>query len=301
MTKDATVHQHQHQHQQHHHHEHVDDIDWSTIAAELERGAEIDRQYLEAATGWLAELAPGATRVLDVGSGPGVISCLLAQAFPAAEVVAVDGSEALLERAAARAERAGVGDRVTTRQAELPAAFDELGAADLVWTSDVLHHLGDQQAALSQLAGLLRPGGLLAVAEGGLPPRFLPRDIGIGRPGLQARLDVARSDWFDGMRASLPDSTAVVEHWPAMLTRAGLSHVATRSFLTDLPAPADDTVREYLHDLLERQREQLVESLDATDVATVDALIDRDAPDGIMRRDDVYLLTASTVHVARTG
>ncbi|MGW2857144.1 hypothetical protein ACWDAZ_36405, partial [Streptomyces sp. NPDC001215] len=29
--------------------------------------------------------------------------------------------------------------------------------------------------------------------EGGLPARFLPRDIGIGRPGLQARLDAVES------------------------------------------------------------------------------------------------------------
>ncbi|MFF3001865.1 hypothetical protein ACFVTF_03530 [Kitasatospora sp. NPDC057940] len=29
-------------------------------------------------------------RVLDVGSGPGVVTCLLARTFPDAEVVAVD-------------------------------------------------------------------------------------------------------------------------------------------------------------------------------------------------------------------
>lgn len=56
------------------------------------------------------------------------------------------------------------------------------------------HHCADidQQGALNALAVLLKPGGLLAVAEGGLPMRFLPRDIAIGTPGLQARLDAVQ-------------------------------------------------------------------------------------------------------------
>src|SRR5690606_7902869 len=131
------------------------------------------------------ELAPARVeRVLDVGSGPGVMSCLLAETFPSAEVVAVDAGASLLDRVAARAGGRGLGGRVVTRQAELPDGLDDLGEADLVWSSHVLHHLGDQQQALTRLAARLRPGGLLALAEGGLPMRFLPRDIGFGRPGL---------------------------------------------------------------------------------------------------------------------
>lgn len=278
-----------------------EDLDWDELGAELERGAEVTESFLRGAAGWLADLASDVGRVLDAGSGPGVASCHLAGAFPAAEVVAVDGSADLLERAAARAEREGVADRVTTKVAELPAGLDDTDAADLVWTSHVVHHLGDQQAALARLASLVRPGGVLAVAEGGLPMRFLPRDIGIGRPGLAARLDVAREEWFAAMRASLPDATDVVEDWPAMLTACGLDHVATRTFLTDLPAPADDVVRAHLRDSLERQAEHFGDRLAADDRATVQRLVDRDAPDGILHRPDVYLLVANTVHVARAG
>lgn len=286
---------HQHQH-------HQEDLDWDELGAQLERGAELASPFLRGATGWLSELATGdVARVLDVGSGPGVGSCLLAQAFPAAEVVAVDGSANLLALAGARAVREGVADRLVTRQAELPDGFGDLGTADVAWTSHVLHHLGDQQQALARLAALLRPGGLLAVAEGGLPLRFLPRDIGLGRPGLQARLEVAREEWFTAMRASLPGAADIVEDWPAMLARSGLTHVATRSFLVDLPAPVDDAVREHVYGSLEHQREQFGDRLDADDHATVDRLLDRDAPDGLLRRPDVYLLDASTVHVARAG
>src|SRR5690606_40505854 len=102
------------------------------------------------------------------------------------------------------------------------------------------HHLGGQQAALTALASRLAPGGTLAVMEGGLPTRFLPRDIGFGRPGLQARLDVLQEEWFTQMRADLPGSVATTEHWPALLTAAGLHHTRTRSFLLHLPAPAPE-------------------------------------------------------------
>lgn len=283
------------------HAHHQEDLDWDELGAELERGAEVNESFLRGAAGWLADLASDVGRVLDVGSGPGVASCHLAKAFPAAEVVAVDGSTDLLERATARAAREGVADRVTAKVAELPAGLDDADAADLVWTSHVVHHLGDQQAALARLASLVRPGGLLAVAEGGLPMRFLPRDVGIGRPGLAARLDVAREEWFNAMRASMPDATDVVEDWPAMLAACGLDHVGTRTFLTDLPAPVDDVVREHLRDSLERQAEQFGDRLAADDRATVQRLVDRDTAEGILNRQDVFLLVANTVHVARAG
>lgn len=148
---------------------------------------------------------------------------------------------------------------------------------------------------LNGLAGVLRPGGLLAVAEGGLPMRFLPRDIGIGRPGLQARLDAAQEHWFETMRAELPGSTSVVEDWPAMLGRAGLAAVGRFTSLLDLSAPLGETGRAYLHSHLTLLREAMSESLDVEDRKTLDVLLDPGAPEGILRRPDAFLLSATTV------
>ncbi|WP_349307909.1 MULTISPECIES: hypothetical protein [unclassified Streptomyces] len=158
-----------------------------------------------------------------------------------------------------------------------------------------MHHLGDQQGALNALAGVLRPGGLLAVAEGGLPMRFLPRDIGIGRPGLQARLDAAQEHWFEIMRAEVPGSTTVVEDWPAMLSRAGLTRVGSITSLLDLPAPLGETARAFLHAQLTRLRATMSDSLDVEDRTTLDVLLDPAAPEGILRRPDAFLLSATTV------
>lgn len=280
--------------------------DWEALGTALEREAELHAPTTETAAAWLEELldtdtagTTAVSRVLDVGSGPGVMSCLLARRFPRAEVVAVDQAAGLLERARRRAAAQGLTDRLRTLRAQLPHDLAALGSAELIWTGHAVHHLGDQQAALDALAAHLRPGGLLAVAERGLPLRFLPRDIGMGRPGLQARLDAAVEEAYAQMRADLPGSTAVVEDWSAMLSRAGLVPTGTRTFLTDRPAPLAPEARDLLHSLLSRLDDQLSPHLDAQDRATLTRLLAEDSPAGILRRPDAFYLTATTVHTAR--
>ncbi|MFE2105657.1 class I SAM-dependent methyltransferase [Kitasatospora sp. NPDC059463] len=297
----AHDHGHSHAHHGHGHgHDHGPgtDVDWDALAVHLEREAGVQATAVTEAARWLGGLldTTPVRRVLDVGSGPGVIAGLLADAFPAAEVVAVDQSAALLERARTRS----VG-RVATLRADLPEDFGTLGAADLVWSGNAIHHLGDQQAALTALAATLRPGGVLAVAERGLPARYLPRDLGVGRPGLQARLDAAHEETFAAMRAAVPGTVAVVEDWPAMLAAAGLVPVGSRTFLVDHPAPLDTPAREFLYVQLARRREQFADLLDGTDLAALDALLDRDAPTGILARPDAFYLAALTVHTARAA
>ncbi|MFH8892028.1 class I SAM-dependent methyltransferase [Streptomyces sp. NPDC017949] len=282
-----------------HDHDHGSDIDWAAMATQLETNGEIQLPVLRGTAARLGELLAGAgtrvRRVLDVGSGPGVMTCVLAEAFPEAEVVAVDATPALLDHTLARAERLGLDGRVTVRHAELPEGLDGLGAPDLIWSSKAVHHLGDQQAALDGLAALLRPGGVLAVAEAGLPMRFLPRDIGLGAPGLQARLDAALEYWFDVMRAELPGSASLIEDWPAMLGRAGLGPVGAFTTLLDLPAPLGEPARAFLQDHLSRLREKMTDSLDAEDGKTLAVLTDPGSEAGILRRPDAFLLSAGTV------
>jgi SAM-dependent methyltransferase len=278
-------------------------IDWDEFGPLLERGAELQSPLYRQAATWLGELLPtaGVRRILDIGSGPGVLTVLLAEAFPYAEVVAVDATAPLLERARNRAERAGHGDRIRTHHAELPDSIEELGEADLIWAGNSVHHLGDQRAALGGFARLLRPGGLLAVVEGGLPSRHLPRDIGIGRPGLESRLDAAVADWFIRMRAELPGAKDEVEDWRALLGAAGLTPSGTRSFLLDIPAPVPEAVREQLVSVFAWQRKMLDGVLPAEDAAVLGRLLDPEDPQGLLQRPDAYLLTAHTVHTARRG
>ncbi|MGW6460406.1 class I SAM-dependent methyltransferase [Streptomyces sp. NPDC055078] len=283
-----------------HHHDPIQ-LDWDELGPLLERGAEIGSPMYRQAAAWLGELLPpaGVRRIIDIGSGPGVLIPLLAEAFPYADVVAVDATPQLLDRARARAERAGIGDRFQALHAELPGELDTLGEADLIWAGNMVHHIGDQRGALRDLARLLRPGGLLALVEGGLPARRLPRDIGMGRPGLESRLEVANSEWFRRMRAALPGTKDETEDWRALLTAAGLDPSGTRSFLLDVPAPLPYAVREHLVHALTRQRETLAELLADDDIAVLDRLLDPDDAQSLLRRPDASLLEARTVHTAR--
>ncbi|MFG3723508.1 class I SAM-dependent methyltransferase [Streptomyces massasporeus] len=291
-------HDHDHKPAHSHHHEHTD-VDWAEMGPMLESSAELFASLYERALGWLAKEVTEPGLIVDVGSGPGVVACLFAETFPGARIVAVDGSEPLLERARARAGRQGVADRFGTLTGELPDVLNELDyPADLLWASRSLHHLGDQREALAAFAARLAPGGTLALMEGGLPLRFLPRDFGIGRPGLQARIDAVEADWFTRMRTDLPGHVAETEDWPALLAAAGLKHTRTHSFLLDLPAPASDRARAYVVASLSFMRDKLAEGLDAEDLATVDRLLDPDDEASLHRRPDVFVLEAHTVHTA---
>jgi SAM-dependent methyltransferase len=293
---------HHHEHDKGHHHDHHHDhhdIDWAEMAPLLESQAELFTPLYERAMAWLAKEQTEPGLVVDAGSGPGVVSCLFAETFPGARVVAVDGSEPLLERARARADREGFADRFGTLAGELPGVLEELEyPADLLWASRSLHHLGDQRAGLTAFAARLAPGGTLAIMEGGLPSRFLPRDFGIGRPGLEARIDAIEADWFAGMRGDLPEAVTETEDWPALLTAAGLKHTGTRSFLLDLPAPTTDRVRAYVVAWLSRAREVYGEALDAEDRATLDRLLDPEDAASVHQRADVFVLAAHTVYTA---
>ncbi|MCL8015492.1 trans-aconitate 2-methyltransferase [Streptomyces sp. AS02] len=282
----------------HRHHDHSD-IDWGAMAPRLEAQAELFTPLYEHALAWLAKRQTEPGLIVDAGSGPGVVACLLADTFPGARIVAVDGSEPLLERARARAERVGVADRFGTLAGELPGVLDDLDyPADLLWAGRSLHHLGDQRAALAAFAARLTHGGTLALQEGGLPTRFLPRDLGFGRPGLQARLDVLEEEWFAAMRADLPGSVSETEDWPALLTAVGLRPTGTRTFLLDLPAPTTDRARAYIVDSLTRTRDALADHLDADDRATLDQLLDPDDKASAHHRPDVFVLAAQTVYTA---
>nr|WSW65402.1 class I SAM-dependent methyltransferase [Streptomyces sp. NBC_00995] len=285
----------------HGNHQDPSDLDWGVMGPLLEQNAELSSEQYREAAGWVAGLpdAPKVGRILDIGSGPGVISCLLAEAFPDAEVVAVDGTPALLRRTRDRADRLGIGDRVTTLHADIPAGLAVLGQADLIWAGNTLHHMGDQRSVLAGFAALLNPGGAVALVEGGLQSRQLPRDLGFGRPGLEARMEAAHAEAFEEMRAELPDATRENEDWAALFAAVGLAPQGTRSFLLDLPAPLGDVARDHVIAEFARRRDGLGDRLDAEDNAALDRLLDPEDPAGLHRRADTYLLMARTVHLGR--
>lgn len=107
----------------------------------------------------LTHLRPG-MRVLDVGCGPGSITAGLARSVAPGELVGIDTSEAVIERAAAQFQS----DNLRFEPADL-YTLDDAEGFDVVHVHQVLQHLADPVAALRRLGELSRPGGLIAVRE----------------------------------------------------------------------------------------------------------------------------------------
>lgn len=178
-----------------------------------------------------------------------------------------------------------------------PASFVGLPSADLVWASNVVHHLPDQRASVLMLAGLLAPGGCLALSEGGLSMRCLPWDVGVGEPGLQDRLIAAHGIWFHRMRADMPDAVRLPVGWNRVLGEAGLSGVAAFSYLVDVPAPLSEAGRGAVVSWLSWMSHAAADLLGPADTATLGRLLDPDDPAYVARRDDIFMLKASTVYL----
>lgn len=252
------------------------------------------------------ELVRPADRLaVDVGcGGAGMAEALGAELPPSAFVVGVDSDVDVLDAARRRIVESGIDDgHLRLLRADLDTELAVLPTvargADVIWASSSIHHVADQQGAIDALAALLAPGGRLALAEGGLPGRHLPWDIGIGTPGLEVRLLAAEDRWFARMRASLPGSVPMPYGWPTALRRAGLSDVSTRTFTFERPTPLSAAdLRSVLDTLAQRVRRADADGeLDPSDARTWARLLDPGDNAWLGRRDDVFSLSARSVHV----
>lgn len=269
-----------------------DHVDWGEHGPDLIADAEINAPMVDQALHWLTERVPRAGLVLDVGSGPGVAACRFAELLPGATVLAADGSAPLVALARTRAERLGLADRFAAREIKLPDGLADLPAADLIWVGGVAHHLPDPAEGIRSLAALLRPGGVLALREGGLPLQFLPSHADAG---MTARINAVES----GLSQSRTHPMGAVEpprSWPELLAEAGLRAVQSRSFLLDLPAPLGEAARQQLARTLRRTRQMLDGHLTDADADRLDRLTDPEDPESVLRRADVFMLRAATIH-----
>jgi trans-aconitate 2-methyltransferase len=98
---------------------------------------------------------------VDAGCGTGRVTAELAARLPKGRVIAVDGSEAMVEKA-----KESLGDRATY----LVANLTELKLpepADLVFSTATFHWIPDHDALFRRLRAALKPGGRLVAQCGG--------------------------------------------------------------------------------------------------------------------------------------
>jgi trans-aconitate 2-methyltransferase len=94
-------------------------------------------------------------RVVDLGCGTGELTRKLADELPGSEVVGIDSSPEMLERAR---EQAHEGLRFE------PGTIENVeGEWDLIFSHAAIHWVDDQRALVARLLSRLKPGGQLAV------------------------------------------------------------------------------------------------------------------------------------------
>ncbi|HUP91866.1 MAG TPA: class I SAM-dependent methyltransferase [Solimonas sp.] len=159
-----------------------------------------------------AQLAAG-QRVLDLACGTATLTILAKQAVPGIDIAGLDGDPAILARARAKADKAGVAIRfdqgLSTALPYADASFDR------VLCSLFFHHLeaAAKRRSFAELARVLKPGGELHVADWGAAANPAMRLAFLGIQLLDGFANTA-----DNVRGLLP----------GMMREAGLREVHER-------------------------------------------------------------------------
>ncbi len=130
--------------------------DWDRIRALHLSEHEVEAAMREAAGAGPFDL------MIDVGVGTGRILEVFADRV--SESVGIDINHAMLNVARLNLERAGL-TGASVRKADVAALPFDDGVADLVTVHQVLHYLDDPAVAIAECARVLKPGGVLLIAD----------------------------------------------------------------------------------------------------------------------------------------
>lgn len=187
-------------------------------------------RYDEMIARLLDYLPTSARRVLELGSGTGNLSLLLADSLPRAELTLVDGSDEMIAVVRSRVEESA--SRSTNRITCVQSRFEDLDfparSFDLVVSSISLHHVEDKARLYASVRSFMPAGG-----------RFCFADQIRGEPESNHQLNWER--WLEFCREpgnctpeeidSLLQHAAAHDHYTtlaehtALLARAGFSEI----------------------------------------------------------------------------
>jgi SAM-dependent methyltransferase len=311
------------------------DHDDEALTELLDLDGEVLCDYLDQATAWIAASAqPPVTRIVDLGAGTGTGTFALLRRFPAAHVTAVDLDPERLERLRDRARDLGLSHRVTTVATDLDQPWPNLGPADsdrprsglgpadpdrpqpglgtpdpdrpwpgrgladLVWASMAMHHVADPARTLTEILGLLRPGGSLAVAETSALesfPRFLPVGTSVAGagPGLEDRVHQLLAGLLSD---EVPELGA---DWGSRLTAAGFDLAAQQTFAVALDAPLPPQAPRYAQLTLARLHTGLGDRLTPVDQEALATLTADEGPASVLHRPDLRVRATRLIWLAR--
>jgi SAM-dependent methyltransferase len=228
-------------------------------------------------------LQPG-MHVLDVGCGTGeVLGWLAKEVGIAGMVVGMD-----LASAHVACARAAAPPQALVLQADLLRSPLRLASFDLIWSVNTINHLRDPLTGVQALAGLLRPGGRIALGQSSLLP-----DMVFAWDSRLERLtnEAVRQYYRDRYGLSETDLTAV-RSLVGLLRGAGLANVSARTWPLERISPLDPATTAYLRDVIFRDTwgERLRPYLSLDDYQQLARLCDPHAVEYALRRPDMHFL-----------
>jgi tRNA (cmo5U34)-methyltransferase len=177
-------------------------------------------------------------KVVEVGSGEGVLAGTVALSHPRARVVALDGSSSMRASSARRLERLGVENTVAPFDLASDEWLRHVEGAGAVVSSLVIHHVGDEakRRIFGEVAPRLAANGALVIADIVAPTAAPSKELFSATWDAEARAQAAggdvdelfelfeRTEWNvfrypDAM--DVPSSLRAQLRW---LTEAGLNH-----------------------------------------------------------------------------
>ncbi|MDP1680267.1 MAG: class I SAM-dependent methyltransferase [Burkholderiales bacterium] len=106
-----------------------------------------------------------AGRVLDLGCGAADVTLRFARAYPDAEIVGIDGAEAMLTLGYAAITRVHCADRITLHCMCLPDSSVAHQAFDAVISNSLLHHLSAPDVLWQTIQHAAKPGAPVCVMD----------------------------------------------------------------------------------------------------------------------------------------
>ena len=183
----------------------------------------------------LQEIVDGTPqRILDVACGTGDSTISIAKAAAAGtEVIGADISEGMMALVKGKAEKVGVGERITLQVADGEALPYGEGAFDRVTCAFGIRNFEHKERGLAEFRRVLKPGGKAVILELSVPQNRLVRwayDLYFLHvlPGIGGAVS--------GNRAAYKYLPASVHNFPSpsdfcgMMTEAGFRNVRCRTF-----------------------------------------------------------------------
>jgi ubiquinone/menaquinone biosynthesis C-methylase UbiE len=121
--------------------------------------------------------------VLEVGSGSGAMAAEILESFPNTSITATDLDPGMLGRA--ETTLSPYGSRATVTAADATQLEFPRETFDAVVSFMMLHHVGDWERALAEAARVVKPGGLVLIADFVEFPGLRRAEEALGNPGVR--------------------------------------------------------------------------------------------------------------------